>query len=127
MKGGSPAKLLLDWYDNAARSLPWRVGPHETAAGLRQNPYIVWLSEIMLQQTTVATVGPYFRRFLERWPTIEALAAAPQDDVLAAWAGLGYYARARNLIKCARTVTENHDGRFPDTEDGLLTLPGVGP
>lgn len=126
MKGRTPAKLLLEWYDRAARDLPWRVGPGKTAAGLRQDPYIVWLSEIMLQQTTVITVVPYFRRFLDRWPTVEALAAAPADDVLAAWAGLGYYARARNLIKCARVVADDHGGRFPDTEEALAALPGIG-
>ncbi len=88
---------------------------------------MVWLSEIMLQQTTVATVGDYFRRFVERWPTVEALAEAPIDDVLSAWAGLGYYARARNLHACARAVAENHAGRFPQTEEALLALPGIGP
>ena len=102
--------------------MPWRAAPGE-----RTEPYRVWLSEIMLQQTTVATVGDYFRRFVERWPTIEALASAPLDDVLSAWAGLGYYARARNLHACARAVTERHDGRFPDDEDALLALPGIGP
>src|SRR5690606_25754145 len=98
----SPAALagaLLDWYDIHRRNLPWRAPPGE-----RQDPYRVWLSEIMLQQTTVATVGPYFRRFVERWPTVEALAAAELDEVLHAWAGLGYYARARNMHACARAV-----------------------
>ncbi len=90
------------------------------------DPYRVWLSEIMLQQTTVATVGPYFTRFLERWPDVKALAAAPLDDVLHAWQGLGYYARARNLHACARVVATEHGGKFPDTEEGLLTLPGIG-
>lgn len=93
---------------------------------MQANPYRVWLSEIMLQQTTVATVGPYFQNFLEHWPTVTALAAADLDDVLRAWAGLGYYARARNLHKCAIAVTTNHDGHFPDTEEGLLALPGIG-
>ncbi|MEK9646692.1 MAG: A/G-specific adenine glycosylase, partial [Alphaproteobacteria bacterium] len=92
--------------------MPWRALPGETA-----DPYHVWLSEIMLQQTTVATVGPYFERFLARWPTVDALAAADLDEVLHAWAGLGYYARARNLHKCARAVVGEHGGRFPDTED----------
>lgn len=118
---GSVASRLLDWYDRSRRRLPWRSDP-----GQHADPYHVWLSEIMLQQTTVATVGPYFQRFLEKWPTVEALANAPLDDVLHAWAGLGYYARARNLHKCARTVATVHGGSFPDTEDGLLTLPGVG-
>src|SRR6201987_472984 len=89
------ASRLLEWYDRHRRTLPWRAPPGEPA-----NPYRVWLSEIMLQQTTVATVGHYFRRFVERWPTVEALAAAPPDEVLSAWAGLGYYARARNLHAC---------------------------
>ena len=116
------ASRLLAWYDRHRRTLPWRASP-----GARTEPYLVWLSEIMLQQTTVATVGDYFRKFVARWPTVQALAAAPIDDVLSAWAGLGYYARARNLHACARTVAELHDGRFPDTEDALRALPGIGP
>ena len=96
-------------------------------AGERTEPYRVWLSEIMLQQTTVATVGDYFRRFVERWPTVEALAAAPLDEVLSAWAGLGYYARARNLHAGAKAVVERHGGRFPEDEASLLALPGIGP
>jgi A/G-specific adenine glycosylase len=113
--------LLLDWYDRHRRRLPWRAEP-----GTRADPYHVWLSEIMLQQTTVVVVGPYFTRFLERWPSVIALADAPQEDVLAEWAGLGYYARARNLHKCAGVVRDLHGGRFPDTEDALLELPGIG-
>ena len=113
---------MLAWYDRHRRTLPWRA-----PAGERTDPYRVWLSEIMLQQTTVATVGDYFRRFVERWPTVEALAAAPLDDVLSAWAGLGYYARARNLHACAQAVAERHGGRFPEDEAGLLALPGIGP
>ncbi|MEQ9640373.1 MAG: A/G-specific adenine glycosylase [Alphaproteobacteria bacterium] len=119
-----PADLssrLLDWYDRHRRRLPWRAEPGETP-----DPYRVWLSEIMLQQTTVATVGPYYADFLARWPTVEALAAAPLDDVLTAWAGLGYYARARNLHACAQAVAAA-GGRFPNTEDGLRALPGIGP
>src|SRR5512146_1691423 len=116
------ADRLLAWYDRHARILPWRARPGEAA-----DPYRVWLSEIMLPQTTVATVGPYFHRFLARWPTVEALAAAALDDVLGEWAGLGYYARARNLHKCARVVAGQFGGRFPDTEDSLRGLPGVGP
>jgi A/G-specific adenine glycosylase len=112
---------LLAWYDRHRRVLPWRALPGE-----RTPPYLVWLSEIMLQQTTVATVGDYFHRFVKRWPTVEALAQAPLDDVLSAWAGLGYYARARNLHACARAVTENHGGRFPESEADLLALPGIG-
>nr|WP_028466441.1 A/G-specific adenine glycosylase [Nisaea denitrificans] len=113
--------LLLDWYDRHRRRLPWRAEP-----GVQADPYHVWLSEIMLQQTTVVVVGPYFTRFLERWPSVIALAEAPQEDVLAEWAGLGYYARARNLHKCAGVVRDLHGGRFPDTEDALLELPGIG-
>jgi A/G-specific adenine glycosylase len=113
---------LLDWYDHNRRHLPWRAAPGE-----RADPYCVWLSEIMLQQTTVVTVGPYFQRFLRRWPRVTDLAAASLDDVLVEWAGLGYYARARNLHKCAIYVVAHHDGRFPNTESELLDLPGVGP
>jgi A/G-specific adenine glycosylase len=118
---------LLAWYDRHARALPWRVGPHERAAGQRPDPYLVWLSEIMLQQTTVPHASGYFLEFTRRWPNVEALAAAPEAEVMAAWAGLGYYARARNLIACARAVAGEHGGRFPETEAGLLALPGVGP
>lgn len=114
------ASDLLDWYDSHARELPWRA--------LRGMPpkdaYFVWLSEIMLQQTTVAAVKPYFAKFIARWPNIAALAAAPEEDVMAAWAGLGYYSRARNLVKCARKVAAL--GEFPNTEAGLRALPGVG-
>ena len=115
------AASLLAWYDRHRRDLPWRARPGETA-----DPYRVWLSEIMLQQTQVQAVIPYFLRFLERWPTVAALAAADLDDVLAAWAGLGYYARARRLHACARVVADDHGGRFPEDEDGLRALPGVG-
>ncbi|KAA5606171.1 A/G-specific adenine glycosylase [Roseospira marina] len=112
---------LLAWYDRDRRDLPWRPKPGETP-----DPYAVWLSEIMLQQTTVAAVKPYYARFLERWPTVAALAAAEDDAVMTAWAGLGYYARARNLLKCARVVAGDLGGRFPSTEEGLRALPGVG-
>ncbi len=115
------AASLLDWYDHHRRRLPWRAGP-----GTRPDPYKVWLSEIMLQQTTVVVVADYFRRFLARWPTLEALAAVELDEVLHAWQGLGYYARARNLHKCARLLLAEHGGRFPDTEAALRSLPGVG-
>ncbi len=121
------AEALLDWYDRHARAMPWRVGPAARRAGEAPDPYRVWLSEIMLQQTTVAAVKSYFNAFTTRWPTVEALAAAPDGDVMAAWAGLGYYARARNLLKCARVVAADHGGRFPADHATLLTLPGVGP
>ncbi|MGF1454329.1 MAG: A/G-specific adenine glycosylase [Alphaproteobacteria bacterium] len=141
-----PARQLLDWYDTHARDLPWRVPPcrasqvaargtgkekakekaKEKERDRAADPYRVWLSEIMLQQTTVAAVIPYFEVFTARWPTVEALAATPLEEVLAAWAGLGYYARARNLHACARRVAFDFGGDFPDTEDGLRALPGVG-
>ena len=114
---------LTRWYAANARILPWRHQPGDRA---RPDPYRVWLSEVMLQQTTVAAVTPYFQRFVDQWPTVADLAAAPEADVLAAWAGLGYYSRARNLIACARAVVAVHGGRFPDSEAALLTLPGVG-
>jgi A/G-specific adenine glycosylase len=113
--------VLLAWYDRHRRHLPWRSAP-----GQQADPYHVWLSEIMLQQTTVKAVGPYYAKFLARWPDVDALAKAPLDDVLKAWAGLGYYARARNLHACAKVVAGEHGGRFPDTEDGLRALPGIG-
>ena len=116
------AAVLLDWYDRHRRAMPWRALPGESP-----DAYAVWLSEIMLQQTTVATVGPYFERFFARWPTVADLAAAELDDVLHAWAGLGYYARARNLHKCANAVAAEHGGKFPDSEADLLKLPGIGP
>jgi len=118
---------LLDWYDDNARVMPWRVPPADRIAGQRPDPYAVWLSEVMLQQTTVAAVTGYFIRFTARWPTVQALAAAPDGAVMGEWAGLGYYARARNLLKCARVVSENHDGKFPDNYDDLMELPGIGP
>jgi A/G-specific adenine glycosylase len=114
--------LLLDWYDRHRRRLPWRA-----AAGERADPYRVWLSEIMLQQTGVKTVGPYFEKFLARWPDVASLGRASQDDVLRMWAGLGYYSRARNLHACAVAVLRDHGGVFPDTEEGLRKLPGIGP
>jgi A/G-specific adenine glycosylase len=117
---------LLDWYDAGARDLPWRVRPQARAAGVRADPYRVWLSEVMLQQTTVPHATPYFLKFTARWPTVTDLAAAPDADVMAAWAGLGYYARARNLLACARAVARDHAGVFPDTEEGLRALPGLG-
>ena len=116
-----PARLLA-WYDRHRRRLPWRAD-----AGERADPYRVWLSEIMLQQTTVRAVGPYFEKFLSRWPDVTALGRASLDDVLRMWAGLGYYSRARNLHACAVAVLNDHGGVFPDTEDGLRALPGIGP
>lgn len=115
------SKALLAWYDMHRRVLPWRA-----PAGKRAEPYHVWLSEIMLQQTTVQAVADYYRKFLQRWPTVAALAAAPLDDVLTAWAGLGYYARARNLHKCAGIIARERGGEFPDTAADLRTLPGIG-
>jgi A/G-specific adenine glycosylase len=114
--------LLLAWYDRHRRKLPWRPLPGE-----RADPYAVWLSEIMLQQTGVKTVGPYFEKFMARWPDVAALGGASLDDVLRMWAGLGYYSRARNLHACAVAVRRDHNGVFPDTEEGLRALPGIGP
>jgi len=114
--------LLLDWYDRHRRALPWR-----PLAGERADPYRVWLSEIMLQQTGVKTVGPYFLKFVTRWPDVTALGRASLDDVLRMWAGLGYYSRARNLHACAVEVLRHHGGVFPDSEEGLRALPGIGP
>jgi A/G-specific adenine glycosylase len=116
------ARKLLAWYDRERRDLPWRAPP-----GTLADPYAVWLSEIMLQQTTVKAVIPYYRKFLALWPSVEQLAAADEDAVLAAWAGLGYYSRARNLHACAKAVVADHAGRFPSTERDLLELPGIGP
>ncbi|HVY33627.1 MAG TPA: A/G-specific adenine glycosylase [Caulobacteraceae bacterium] len=122
----SVRSVLLAWYDANARALPWRIGPHDAARGRKPDPYRVWLSEIMLQQTTVPHATPYFLAFTRRWPTVSALAAADDGDVMAAWAGLGYYARARNLLACARAVASAHGGIFPNTEEALRDLPGVG-
>ena len=121
-----PADLMA-WYDAHARDLPWRVPPAARLAGARPDPYRVWLSEVMLQQTTVAAVRAYFERFTMLWPDVEALAAAPDAQVMGEWAGLGYYARARNLLKCARVVARDHGGRCPQTREGLMALPGIGP
>ena len=116
----SISDTLLAWYDAHARDLPWRAAPGAPPP----DPYRVWLSEVMLQQTTVAAVKPYFEAFTARWPNVDALAAAPDEDVMAAWAGLGYSSRARNLVKAARAVAEL--GSFPADEEGLRTLPGLG-
>lgn len=120
--GPDTVAALLDWYDAERRDLPWR-----TRRGRRPDAYKVWLSEIMLQQTTVKAVIPYYERFLTRWPDVQSLAAADLEDVLSMWAGLGYYSRARNLHKCAQAVAARPDGKFPNTEAGLRELPGVGP
>ncbi|HUI18559.1 MAG TPA: A/G-specific adenine glycosylase, partial [Alphaproteobacteria bacterium] len=121
----APALLqrrLLAWYDRHRRVLPWRAAP-----GTAPDPYRVWLSEIMLQQTTVAAVGPYFNAFLARWPTLAELARAELDEVLHAWQGLGYYARARNLHRCAQLLVARHGGHFPVSAEELAALPGIGP
>lgn len=122
---GGVASRLLAWYDAHHRDLPWRVAPGALAGGARPDPYRIWLSEVMLQQTTVEAVKAYFRAFLEKWPDVGTLAAAPVEDVMKAWAGLGYYSRARNLKACADLVA-GRGGRFPDTEAGLRELPGIG-
>lgn len=118
---------LLAWYDENAREMPWRVPPSDTILGKRADPYFVWMSEVMLQQTTVAAVRAYFVKFTTKWPTVRDLASAKDEEVMAAWAGLGYYARARNLLKCARTVVSDFGGEFPETRAALQDLPGVGP
>ena len=121
-KSDALAARLLAWYDLHRRVLPWRA-----LAGGQADPYHVWLSEIMLQQTTVAAVGPYFKKFLDKWPTVQSLAAADLDDVMRMWAGLGYYRRARGLHACAQNIVKDYDGFFPSEEKELLKLPGVGP
>ena len=127
MNPGQLRAQLLAWYDANARDLPWRIGPKDDAAGVRADPYRVWLSEVMLQQTTVPHATPYFLKFTARWPTVGDLAGEDDGEVMAAWAGLGYYARARNLLACARAVARDHGGVFPGTEEGLRALPGLGP
>ncbi|RWO98306.1 MAG: A/G-specific adenine glycosylase [Mesorhizobium sp.] len=119
------ASRLLAWYDAHHRDLPWRIAPRELARGVRPDPYRIWLSEVMLQQTTVEAVKSYFRVFVQKWPDVEALAASPTEDVMKAWAGLGYYSRARNLKACADLVARQ-GGRFPDTQAALRELPGIG-
>ena len=120
------AEELLAWYERHGRSLPWRVGPVERRAGRLPDPYRVLLSEVMLQQTNVKAVAPYFQRFVERWPSVEALAAAPEEEVMAAWAGLGYYARARNLIAASHIIAARPGPRFPRSASELAALPGIG-
>ncbi|MEO1551745.1 MAG: A/G-specific adenine glycosylase, partial [Pseudomonadota bacterium] len=121
------AAAVLEWYDTHGRVLPWRVRPEDRARGVVVDPYKVWLSEIMLQQTTVAAVKSYYLTFTGRWPQVGDLARASDADVMAAWAGLGYYARARNLLKCARVVAQDLGGVFPDSQEALQALPGIGP
>ncbi len=127
-RGNHPefSAALLDWYDRHARSLPWRIAPSQSKAGTLPDPYHVWLSEVMLQQTQVATVRDYYLKFLSLWPTIDALAKAENEAVMKAWAGLGYYSRARNLKKCAETIFHEYSGRFPDQYEALKKLPGIG-
>ncbi|WP_417666805.1 A/G-specific adenine glycosylase [Roseibium sp.] len=127
MKPFAISNALLGWYDRHARVLPWRVPPHDRKLGIIADPYHVWLSEIMLQQTTVAAVKDYYVKFLRLWPTVEDLAKAADEDVMKAWAGLGYYSRARNLKKCAEVIANELDGVFPSTEESLRALPGIGP
>ncbi|UZD90909.1 A/G-specific adenine glycosylase [Cognatishimia activa] len=127
MRDQPKAADLLEWYDHHARKMPWRIGPDDRKRGVTPDPYRVWLSEIMLQQTTVAAVKDYFLRFTSRWPTVNDLAAAKDADVMGEWAGLGYYARARNLLKCARVIANDFDGVFPTSYEALLKLPGIGP
>lgn len=126
-KGANPLfHKMLRWYDKNHRNLDWRVAPAQRRRGERPDPYRVWLSEVMLCQTNVTTVAPYFRAFMARWPDVHSLAAAPREAVLAAWAGLGYYARARNLHACAQLIVQNYHGRFPATIAELRALPGIG-
>lgn len=120
------ALRLLAWYDVYGRDLAWRVHPSMAEKGARANPYHVWLSEIMLQQTTVVVVTPYFQKFMQKWPTLQAFAEAPESEIMAAWAGLGYYARARNMIKSARIIMGEYGGVFPNKYEDLIKLPGIG-
>ncbi|WP_455474448.1 A/G-specific adenine glycosylase [Bartonella sp. B30(2025)] len=117
---------LLSWYDQNHRHLPWRITPKEQMQGICPEPYRVWLSEVMLQQTTVETVKSYFQKFINLWPDLSSLAKASQDDVMKAWAGLGYYSRARNLKNCAQQLVQNYAGQFPQSVKILRTLPGIG-
>ena len=126
MKIPALREALLGWYDREGRTLPWRLRPEDRRAGRMPDAYAIWLSEIMLQQTTVPHATPYWHRFLKLWPRVSDLAAAPREDVMREWAGLGYYARARNLHACAGVVAGQLGGAFPDTMDGLRALPGVG-
>ncbi|GAA0592027.1 A/G-specific adenine glycosylase [Paenochrobactrum glaciei] len=120
------AQSLLRWYDKHHRVLPWRITPSQSAQGIKPDPYKIWLSEVMLQQTTVEAVKAYFLKFTKAWPTIDALAAADDDDIMRAWAGLGYYSRARNLKKCADLVVADYGAGFPQNAAELKKLPGIG-
>ncbi len=120
------SKILLRWYAEHGRVLPWRVKPKDVEAGKSPDPYKVWISEIMLQQTTVNTVIPYFKKFIKKWDRIDKLSYADESDILAFWAGLGYYARGRNLLKCARELSEKYDSKIPNDKKTLLKLPGIG-
>ncbi len=127
MKTELKIESLLSWYDAHARVLPWRISPSDRRRDIKPDPYAVWLSEVMLQQTTVQTVTAYFNAFIQRWPTVLDLAQAHEQEVMKLWAGLGYYSRARNLKKCADLIADKYDAVFPQTEAALLKLPGVGP
>ncbi len=120
------AKNLLKWYTENGRILPWRVNPKDAEAGQTPDPYKVWISEIMLQQTTVNTVIPYYKEFIKKWDCIDKLSCADESDILSFWAGLGYYARGRNLLKCAKELNENFDSKIPNDKKSLLGLPGIG-
>ena len=120
------AHRLLEWYTVHARAMPWRIPPHDHRQGVRATPYHVWLSEVMLQQTQVTTVKDYFLKFIEQWPTVYDLAASDLENILKAWAGLGYYSRARNLKKCADVIVSEYGGNFPDNHSELMLLPGIG-
>ncbi len=120
------AHRLLVWYGKTARKMPWRIPPHDHHQGIRADPYHVWLSEVMLQQTQVITVKDYFLKFISKWPTVFDLAASNEEDVLKAWAGLGYYSRARNLKKCADVIVSQYNGKFPQSFEELKALPGIG-
>ena len=117
---------LLKWYDKEARKLPWRIPPELTKKGIKNDPYKIWISEIMLQQTGVKTVQTYYINFINKWPKIQNLNEASENDILKEWSGLGYYRRALNLKKCAEIICENYNGKFPDNEKELLNLPGIG-
>ena len=119
-------KNLLEWYFKNGRILPWRVSPKDAETGETPDPYKVWISEIMLQQTTVSAVIPYFEKFIKRWDSVEKLSQAEENDILAFWAGLGYYARGRNLFKCAKELNNKFDSKIPNDKKTLLDLPGIG-